>query len=147
PLGLDDPDPGITDGADQLEGGVFRLAHVDHHFVAHRQQRTNAGHDWEVELDGVADDGETGDGQHPQKSPRRFLLTTRGDTFPPQMHVALYFHDRLPVKGYGGTQRVVVWLARGLAQLGHRVSLIAGAGSKVPEATLIPLALKRARAP
>ncbi|HEV8123631.1 MAG TPA: glycosyltransferase [Gemmatimonadales bacterium] len=61
------------------------------------------------------------------------------------MHVALYFHDRLPVKGYGGTQRVVVWLARGLAQLGHRVSLIAGAGSKVPEATLIPLDLKRVR--
>lgn len=63
------------------------------------------------------------------------------------MHVALYFHDRLPVKGYGGTQRVVVWLARGLAQLGHRVSLIAGEGSKVPEATLIPVDLKRARAP
>lgn len=63
------------------------------------------------------------------------------------MHVALYFHDRLPVKGYGGTQRVVVWLARGLAQLGHRVSLIAGEGSNVPEATLIPVDLKRTRSP
>lgn len=63
------------------------------------------------------------------------------------MHVALYFHDKLPVKGYGGTQRVVVWLARGLAELGHQVSLLAGPGSKVPEATLIPVDLKRAHKP
>jgi glycosyltransferase involved in cell wall biosynthesis len=55
------------------------------------------------------------------------------------MHVALYTHGRLPVRGYGGTQRVVVWLARGLAQLGHRVTLIAPAGSAVPEATLVGL--------
>jgi glycosyltransferase involved in cell wall biosynthesis len=55
------------------------------------------------------------------------------------MHVALYTHSRLPVRGYGGTQRVVVWLARGLAQLGHQVTLIAPAGSAVPEATLVPL--------
>lgn len=63
------------------------------------------------------------------------------------MRVALYFHDKLPVKGYGGTQRVVVWLARGLAQLGHQVTLIAGHGSKVPEATLVPVDLKLARKP
>ena len=44
------------------------------------------------------------------------------------MHVALFFHDRLPVKGYGGTQRVVVWLARGLAELGHEVTLLGGPG-------------------
>lgn len=55
------------------------------------------------------------------------------------MHVALYFHGRLPVRGYGGTQRVVVWLARGLAELGHRVTLLAPAGSKVPEAETVPL--------
>lgn len=63
------------------------------------------------------------------------------------MRVALYFHDKLPVKGYGGTQRVVVWLARGLAQLGHQVILLAGHGSKVPEATLVPVDLKLARKP
>ncbi|HXE57716.1 MAG TPA: glycosyltransferase [Gemmatimonadales bacterium] len=63
------------------------------------------------------------------------------------MHVALYFYDRLPVKGYGGTQRVVVWLARGLAELGHRVTLIAGAGSRVPEATLVPVDVRLARRP
>jgi len=60
------------------------------------------------------------------------------------MHVALLFHGVLPIKGYGGTERVVVWLARGLAELGHRVTLIAGRGSKVPEATLIPVEPRKA---
>lgn len=50
------------------------------------------------------------------------------------MHVALYTHSRVPVHRYGGTQRVVVWLARGLAELGHRVTLLAPSGSQVPEA-------------
>jgi len=63
------------------------------------------------------------------------------------MHVVLHFHGVLPVKGYGGTERVVVWLARGLAELGHRVTLIAGRGSKVPEAELIPIDPKRAERP
>lgn len=63
------------------------------------------------------------------------------------MHVALYFYDRLPVYDYGGTQRAVVNLARGLAELGHRVSLIAGQGSRVPEAELIPIDVKVARRP
>jgi glycosyltransferase involved in cell wall biosynthesis len=55
------------------------------------------------------------------------------------MHIALYTHSRLPVEGYGGTQRVVVWLARGLVELGHQVTLLAPAGSRVPEAELVPL--------
>ena len=53
------------------------------------------------------------------------------------MRVALLYHGRLPVERYGGTGRVVVWLARGLAELGHDVVLLAGAGSRVPEARLI----------
>jgi len=63
------------------------------------------------------------------------------------MHVALYFHGCLPVRGYGGTQRVVVWLARGLAELGHQVTLLAPAGSHVPEATLIALDPSEMRRP
>jgi glycosyltransferase involved in cell wall biosynthesis len=63
------------------------------------------------------------------------------------MHIALYSHSVLPVRGYGGTQRVVVWLARGLAELGHRVTLLAAAGSRVPEAHLIPLDLADIRQP
>lgn len=61
------------------------------------------------------------------------------------MHIGLFFWDRLPVPEYGGTQRVVVYLTRGLAAAGHRVTLLAGAGSRVPEATLVPLDLRRAR--
>jgi glycosyltransferase involved in cell wall biosynthesis len=59
------------------------------------------------------------------------------------MHVALYFHRPLPVQGYGGTQRVVVWLARGLTQLGHQVTLLAPQGSQVPGVNLIGLDPRR----
>jgi glycosyltransferase involved in cell wall biosynthesis len=55
------------------------------------------------------------------------------------MHIALYFHGRIPVAGYGGTQRVVVWLARGLVQLGHRVTLLAAAGSHVDSVNVVEL--------
>ena len=55
------------------------------------------------------------------------------------MKVALLYHGRLPVERYGGTPRVVVWLARGLAQLGHEVVLLAAPGSRVPEARLVPV--------
>jgi glycosyltransferase involved in cell wall biosynthesis len=63
------------------------------------------------------------------------------------MHIALFFWDRLPVPEYGGTQRMVVALARGLAAAGHQVTLVAGHGSDVPEATLVPVALDAARRP
>ena len=63
------------------------------------------------------------------------------------MHIGLFFWDVLPATGYGGTQRMVVWLARGLAEAGHRVTLIAGEGSNVPEATLVPVAVRTARGP
>jgi glycosyltransferase involved in cell wall biosynthesis len=63
------------------------------------------------------------------------------------MHIALYSHSRLPVRGYGGTQRVVVWLARGLAELGHRVTLLALAGSRLPEVNLIDLDPAQIRRP
>jgi glycosyltransferase involved in cell wall biosynthesis len=63
------------------------------------------------------------------------------------MHIALYTHSQLPVRGYGGTQRVVVWLARGLAQLGHQVTLLAPAGSRISEAKLIELDPEEIRRP
>jgi glycosyltransferase involved in cell wall biosynthesis len=63
------------------------------------------------------------------------------------MHVALFFPDRLPVQGYGGTQRAIVHLARGLAELGARVTLLAGSGSKVREAALVPVDIRGARGP
>jgi len=56
------------------------------------------------------------------------------------MRITLLHHTRLPVKGYGGTERVVVALARGLAALGHEVSLIAPAGTALREARVVPVA-------
>jgi glycosyltransferase involved in cell wall biosynthesis len=59
------------------------------------------------------------------------------------MHVVVATHHRLPVEGYGGTQRVVAALVRGLATLGHRITLIAQPGTKVPEAAKIVEVLPR----
>ena len=61
------------------------------------------------------------------------------------MNVALFFWDRLPPPTYGGTQRMVLYLARGLAAAGNRVTLIAGEGSQMPEATVVPVDLAIAR--
>jgi glycosyltransferase involved in cell wall biosynthesis len=56
------------------------------------------------------------------------------------MHVTVASHYRLPVRGYGGTERVVVALVRGLTALGHRVTLLAAPGTRIPEATVIEVA-------
>lgn len=53
------------------------------------------------------------------------------------MHILLYLPARLPVVGYGGTERVVTWLSRGLAELGETVTVIAATGSKLPWAKVI----------
>ncbi|MDH4130891.1 MAG: glycosyltransferase [Gemmatimonadota bacterium] len=61
------------------------------------------------------------------------------------MRVTLLHHTQLPVKGYGGTERVVVALARGLAELGHRVTLIAPTGTAVSGADVVPLPARAIR--
>lgn len=61
------------------------------------------------------------------------------------MHIAVASNHRLPAEGYGGTQRVVVALVRGLAAAGHKVTLLALPGTKVPEATLVELPPKKLR--
>jgi glycosyltransferase involved in cell wall biosynthesis len=48
------------------------------------------------------------------------------------MHVVQVHHSRLPVAGYGGAQRIVVWLAYGLAELGHDVTVVSAPGSVLP---------------
>lgn len=53
------------------------------------------------------------------------------------MHIVLFHHRPVPALGHGGTERVVVWLARGLVELGHQVTVVAGRGSRVPEARVI----------
>lgn len=63
------------------------------------------------------------------------------------MHVVVASNHRLPVAGYGGSQRVVVALVRGLAALGHRVTLLAQPGSRIPEATVVDLPPKTLKNP
>ena len=63
------------------------------------------------------------------------------------MHIAVISHHRLPVKGYGGTERIVVALVRGLAELGHRVTLIAQPGTRLPEATVVEASRAQLRDP
>jgi glycosyltransferase involved in cell wall biosynthesis len=61
------------------------------------------------------------------------------------VRVALVTHHRLPARGYGGTQRVVVWLARGLRALGHDVRIVAGRGSRLPDLPVETVARRRFR--
>ena len=63
------------------------------------------------------------------------------------MHIAVVSHHRLPVKGYGGTERIVVALVRGLAELGHRVTLIAQPGTRISAATVQELPTRQLRDP
>jgi glycosyltransferase involved in cell wall biosynthesis len=63
------------------------------------------------------------------------------------MHVALFFPDRLPVQGYGGTQRAIVNLARGLIEQGTRATLLCGPGSAIPGAAVVPVDHQAARGP
>jgi len=59
------------------------------------------------------------------------------------MHVVVASHQQLPAKGYGGPQRVVVALVRGLAALGHRITLLAPPGSRVTEARLVEVPARK----
>lgn len=54
------------------------------------------------------------------------------------MHVAIVHDARLPVPAYGGTERVVWWLAKGLSELGCRVSLVCRPGSRCEFAEVVP---------
>lgn len=63
------------------------------------------------------------------------------------MHVAVASHHRLPVKGYGGTERIVTALVQGLVALGHRVTLIAPPGSNIPGAGLVEVSARAFRDP
>ncbi|MBI3544046.1 MAG: glycosyltransferase [Deltaproteobacteria bacterium] len=47
------------------------------------------------------------------------------------MHVALCHDALIPPPKYGGTERIVYWLARALNRLGHQTTLVAREGSHV----------------
>lgn len=54
------------------------------------------------------------------------------------MKIALIHPSRLPVQNYGGTERVIWWLAKGLSQKGHQVTLVSRKGSECPFAEVLP---------
>jgi glycosyltransferase involved in cell wall biosynthesis len=56
------------------------------------------------------------------------------------MKVLIFHPTLLPPKDYGGVERVVLWLAKGLKERGHDVQVAAFAGSKLPTGVdLIPI--------
>src|SRR5581483_3078430 len=55
----------------------------------------------------------------------------------PPLRVALLVAGRVPAARYGGTERVVPWLARELVRQGHAVTVIASRGSFVPGARMV----------
>ncbi|HLD99263.1 MAG TPA: glycosyltransferase [Bdellovibrionota bacterium] len=64
------------------------------------------------------------------------------------MHIVLYHHAVIPPPKYGGTERVLYWLAKALVKKGHRVSLIAQEGSAIPPkygVEVIPIARNESR--
>jgi glycosyltransferase involved in cell wall biosynthesis len=63
------------------------------------------------------------------------------------MHVVQFQHTRVPVAKYGGAQRIVVWLAQALAELGHEVTLLAGPGSRVPGVRVVEVEANEVRRP
>lgn len=54
------------------------------------------------------------------------------------MHICLVIDAKLPVHGYGGTERVVYWLGRALHDLGHKVTFVAQE-AKLDFADVIPI--------
>lgn len=49
------------------------------------------------------------------------------------MRIMIFHPALLPPRDYGGVERVVLWLAKGLKELGHEVSVAALAGSYLPD--------------
>lgn len=56
------------------------------------------------------------------------------------MRVLIFHPCELPPRDYGGVERVVLWLAKGLVERGHSVTIAAFPGSKLPEGVaLLPI--------
>ena len=55
------------------------------------------------------------------------------------MNIALFYPGKLPVAKYGGTERVVVWLAQALHDLGNSVTVIAGRGTELENVSVVEI--------
>jgi hypothetical protein len=51
------------------------------------------------------------------------------------MHILIVNNTSIPVKHYGGTERVIWWLGKQLVNMGHKVSYLVGPGSYCDFAT------------
>ena len=62
-----------------------------------------------------------------------FTMLGGDDAYPRRfrLRIGLYFDGPLPVRKYGGTERVIVWLARGLRELGHDPVILAREGTRL----------------
>ncbi|MBL0418919.1 glycosyltransferase [Ramlibacter sp. AW1] len=54
------------------------------------------------------------------------------------MRICLISNARLPVRLYGGTERIVQWLAQEYLRAGHEVTLVARSGSRLAGVRFIP---------
>lgn len=54
------------------------------------------------------------------------------------MHIVIVQNAVLPVTKYGGTERVVWYLAKELVKMGNKVTFVANKGSKCDFANVIP---------
>lgn len=54
------------------------------------------------------------------------------------MHILIVHDQRIPVAGYGGTERVIWGLAKSLQGLGHQVTFLVPQGSHCPFASVLP---------
>jgi hypothetical protein len=55
------------------------------------------------------------------------------------VHVAIYHDAIIPPRRYGGTERAIAYLARGLLERGHSVTLLSRPGGYVEGASFIPV--------
>lgn len=59
------------------------------------------------------------------------------------MHICLVTSSKIPVKKYGGTERIVEWLAQEFLKLGHQVTLLAMPGSAIEGVNVIEASCKK----
>lgn len=60
------------------------------------------------------------------------------------MHICLVVNAVIPVHKYGGTERIVQWLAQEFIRMGHQVTLVAKPGSAIQGVTCLPAVTKEA---
>lgn len=53
------------------------------------------------------------------------------------MHILIFINSKIPVRNYGGTQRVMWYLGKELSQMRHRVTFMAARGSRSEFADII----------